>query len=356
MSIATEMSALVMHGPNQFSVDQVAVPEPEPMELLCRVDSTFICGTDPHILKGEYPGFWPQRFPHIMGHEWSGTVVALGENTEKFGWAVGDRVAGTSHNACGHCMLCRRGRYNLCEQYGDIDGVHKHYGHNGHGCYADYVVHNIDCLIRVPDEMTIEEAAAIDPVSIAMHTTKRANIRPGDPVVVMGSGSMGLYVLQCAKVLGAGRVIVVGSGERLEIAKTIGADDVVDYRKEDTVSAVKKLLGGKGAPSVVECAGTPIAIQNAVELTYRGGTVSLIGLPGEDVALNVKKIVLDEIDFRGARANQNEQEEVVPLMLDGRIVTKPLWTHTFPLAQFNDALDTFLSREGGAVKVAVQPN
>ncbi|MEM7343242.1 MAG: zinc-binding dehydrogenase [Chloroflexota bacterium] len=355
MSIAKEMDALVLQAPNDFSVTRVPVPEPAAMELLCRVDSTFICGTDPHIMAGEYPGFWPQAFPHLMGHEWAGTVVALGTHTERFGWKVGDRVAGTSHNGCGYCMKCRRGQYNLCENYGD-QTLHNHYGHNAPGCYADYVVHNMRCLIRIPDEMPIEIAAGIDPISIAMHTVKRANIRPGSPVVVLGSGSMGLYALQCAKVLGAGRVIVVGSGQRLDIAREIGADDVVDYRKNDSVKEVLWLLGGRGAPSVIECAGTNASIQNSIEMTDKGGTISIIGIPVDPVAINVKKIVLDEIDFRGARANQNEQEEVIPMMMDGRIQTKPLWTHTFPLKQFDDALNTFLSREGGAVKVAVQPN
>ncbi len=355
MSIAKEMDALILHEPHKFSVDRVPVPEPGPMELLCQVDSTFICGTDPHIMDGEFPGFWPQSFPHLMGHEWAGTVVGLGEHTESFGWKIGDRVAGTSHNACGYCMKCRRGRYNLCENYGN-QSLHNHYGHNASGCYANYTVHNMRCLIRVPDEMSIGEAAAVDPVSIAMHTVKRANIQPGSPVVVLGSGSMGLYALQCAKVLGAGRVIVVGSGQRLEVAKSVGADDVVDYRKTDSVKEVLSLLGGRGAPSVIECAGTPASIQNSVEITDKGGTISIIGIPVDPVAINVRKLVLDEIDFRGARANQNEQEEVIPMMMDGRIKTEPLWTHTFPLKQFDEALKTFLGREGGAVKVAVQPN
>lgn len=353
-SVNGSMQALVLHAPKQFSVDTVDIPQPGRMELLCRVDAAMICGTDPHIIKGEYPGFWPKAFPHVLGHEWAGTVVAVGEGADQFGWQPGDRVAGTSHNACGYCMMCRRGRYNLCIHYGNED-FHKHYGHNYTGCYAEYVVHDIRTLIRLPDQMEIEIGAAIDPVSIAMHTAKRANIRPGDDVVVLGSGSMGLFALQCVKVLGAGNVIVVGSGQRLDIAKSVGADEVVDYRKTDSLAEVMKLTGGMGAPSVIECAGTPNSIQNSVEMCYRGGTISIIGIPVEPVALNVKKLVLDEIDFRGARANQNEQEEVIPMMLDGRIETRKLITHTYPLVEFDTALDTFLTRKDGAVKVVIDP-
>ena len=348
------MQAMVLHGPNNFSIDEVPVPQPGPLELLCRVDAAMICGTDPHIIKGEYPGFWPKEFPQILGHEWAGTIVACGDGAEKFGFAPGDRVAGTSHNSCGNCMMCRRGRYNLCIHYGN-EAFHKHYGHNYNGCYATYVTHSIRTVIRIPDEMPIEIAAAIDPVSIAMHTTKRANITPGDDVVVLGSGSMGLFALQCAKVLGAGRVIVVGSGERLDIAKSVGADEVIDYRKSNALEEVLKLTGGMGAPSIIECAGTPKSIQDAVEMCYRGGTISAIGIPIEHVPLNVKKIVLDEIDVRGARANQNEQEEVVPMMMDGRIETQKLITHTFPLSEFATGLDIFNNRTGGAVKVVIKP-
>lgn len=355
MTLPQTMHALVMHGANQISVDEVTVPAPGPMELLCRVDAAMICGTDPHIIKGEYPNFWPQAFPQILGHEWAGTIVALGEGSDAHGFNVGDRVAGTSHNGCGYCMMCRRGRYNLCIHYGNPQ-LHKHYGHNYNGCYANYVVHNIRTVIRVPDEMPIDTAAAIDPISIAMHTAKRANIRPGSDVVVLGSGSMGLFALQCAKVLGAGRVIVVGSGQRLETAKAVGADEVINYRETDVIEAVKALTGGMGAPSVIECAGTPQSIQNSVEIAYRGGTISIIGIPIDHVPLNVKKLVLDEIDFRGARANQNEQEEIVPMMLDGRIDTRTLITHHFPLLDFETALDVFNTRQDGAVKVVIEPN
>ncbi len=353
-TVDTNMDALVLHGPNEFSVDEVPVPKPGHMELLCRVDTAMICGTDPHIIKGEFPNFWPREFPHIMGHEWAGTVVALGDGLENFGWEIGDHVAGTSTKGCGYCMNCRRGRYNQCVNYGKPERFHEHYGHISSGCYANYVVHSVLSVIKVPKALPLQIAAAIDPVSIAMHTIKRANINPGDTVVVLGSGSMGVFALQCAKVVGAGKVIVVGSGQRLETALQIGADHVVDYRKEDSVKAVRALTGGN-VPCVIECAGTPTSIQNAVALTAKGGTISIIGIPIEPVPLNVKKIVLDEINFRGARANQNEQEEVVPLIMDGRIEVESLITHSFPLQDFATALDTFNNRKGGAIKVLIKP-
>ena len=123
------MQALVVLEPEKFEIQEVPVPEPGPMEVLCRVKAVSICGTDSHLIAGDYPGFWPPAFPIIPGHEWAGEIVALGPGAEKAGWAVGDRVAGTSHDACGVCQQCVEGRYNLCENYGVMD-LHRQYGHN----------------------------------------------------------------------------------------------------------------------------------------------------------------------------------------------------------------------------------
>ena len=120
------------------------------MEVLCRVKAVSICGTDSHLISGDYPGFWPPAFPIIPGHEWSGEIVKMGPGAEKAGWKLGDRVAGTSHDACGVCQQCVEGRYNLCENYGVMD-LHRQYGHNYQGADAEYVVHGVKCIFPLPD-------------------------------------------------------------------------------------------------------------------------------------------------------------------------------------------------------------
>ena len=139
------MQALVVLEPERFEIQDVPVPEPGPMEVLCRVRAVSICGTDSHLIAGDYPGFWPPAFPIIPGHEWAGEIVKLGPGAEKAGWKVGDRVAGTSHDACGVCQQCVKGRYNLCENYGVMD-LHRQYGHNYQGADAEYVVHGVKCV------------------------------------------------------------------------------------------------------------------------------------------------------------------------------------------------------------------
>ncbi len=224
MTTAT-MDALVVHAPNRYSIEQVAMPSPQPYEALCRVRAVAICGTDAHIINGDFPGFWPPAMPFTPGHEWAGDIVGLGQNAELFGWKVGDRVAGSSHAGCGYCRQCQLGRYQLCDNYGRPD-VHSQYGHNKPGAYAGYVVQSIKSLTHIPDTMSYDLAAMCDSTSIAMHTVNRAQIRPGTNAAVFGAGVMGLLVAECARVVGAARVIVVGRGERLKRAAALGFETV----------------------------------------------------------------------------------------------------------------------------------
>ncbi len=351
------MTAVVLRhaGRDGVEVGTVPIPQPGLMEVLCAVDAAYICGTDPHIINGDYPNFWPRGYPFVPGHEWAGTVVGLGEGTANFGWQVGDRVAGTSHCGCGYCRMCLTGRYNLCENYGNEALGHRQYGHYTAGAYADYVVHSVKSLVRVPRAMELEEAAAIDPAAIALHTVKRARLAPGDDVVVIGPGPMGLMVVQCALAMGAGRVLVVGRGLRLAKAEEIGAEPV-DFSATDPVAAVISATGGTGADTVIDCAGSANSLAQAVEMTRRGGRISVVGIPLQNSPLPVAKLVLEEIDLHGVRANPNSAEEVLPLMQRGLVSAQRLLTHRFPLCEFAAALDTFVERRDGATKVLIVPD
>ena len=346
------MRALVVSAPNEFAVTDVERPRPGSMEVLCRVRTVAICGTDPHIIQGHYPGFWPKAWPLVPGHEWCGEVVEVGDGAAKLGWTTGTRVAGTSHNACGYCRRCIEGRYNICENFG-VEGLHAQYGHNTDGAYAEYVVHSVKSVFPVPDTLSDEEAAMLDPTAIALHTVIRGGHRPGDTVAVVGPGVMGLLVAECAQALGAGRVVVIGRGPRLAKAAELG-HETVDFTAGDPVAAVRELTG-TGADVALECSGAAEAVGQCVELVRKGGRVAVIGIPMEDARIPTQRLVLDEIDVVGVRATAGEMPRAIELVAAGRIRLRELITHRFALDDFAEAYATFTERRDGALKVVVTP-
>ncbi len=347
------MRALVVHEPNSFSVEDVPRPEPGPYEVLCRVRTVALCGTDPHIIAGDFPGFWPKAFPFIPGHEWCGEVVELGEGAADLGFEEGARVAGTSHAGCGFCRLCVEGRYNICENYGD-ERLHRQYGHYTQGVYADYAVHSVKSVFGVPDTLSDEEAAMLDPAAIALHTAKRAGFSPGDTVTVIGPGVLGLLAAECARLLGAGRVLVVGRGARLAKAEQLGHEPV-DFTERDPVDAVRERTAGRGADAVLECSGAAAAVPQSLAMLRRGGRVAVVGIPQDDAAIPVKLLVLDELDLVGVRAAAGEMPEAIALAAAGRLRLSELITHRFSLEDFDEAYRVFTERVDGALKVIVSP-
>ncbi len=272
------MRAVVLTAPNQHEVrDDVPVPRPGSLEVLCHVDSVAICGTDLHIYEGRFPGRWPKSYPFIPGHEWSGTVVEVGAGAAELGWHVGQRVAGTSHAGCGLCRMCRIGRYNLCDNYGR-EPLHHQYGHYSQGADAEYVVHSIKAVFPLPDEIELRYGSMIDTASIALHSVKRPGIEPGDVVVVVGAGPMGFLIADCALALGAARAIVSGSGERLQRAADLGFE-TINYREQDPVQEVQRLTDGQGAHVAIDAGGTAASIRQAVDVLRKGGRVALTGVP-----------------------------------------------------------------------------
>jgi L-iditol 2-dehydrogenase len=347
------MQALVVVEPERFEIREVPVPEPGPNEVLARVRAVSICGTDAHLIHGDYPGFWPPAFPFIPGHEWAGEIAALGPGADRLGWKVGDRVAGTSHDACGVCQKCVEGRYNLCENYGK-QGLHRQYGHNYQGADATYVVHGVKCIFRLPDALTFEQGALIDPASIALHVANRGQVRPGDAVAVTGAGAIGLLAGDAALIRGAARVIVVGRGQRLAKAAALGFE-TVDTAAGDPVGAVRRMTGDLGADVVLECAGVPETVAWALDMLRRGGRCAAVGIPTASAEINLQKLVLDELELVGCRASAGEMRRVIPHVEQGRMRVGEMITHRFPLSQYAEAMATFNDRSSGAIKIIVAP-
>jgi L-iditol 2-dehydrogenase len=346
------MEAVVLLEPNKYEFQEVPVPEIGPTEVLCRVGAVAICGTDLGIMSGKFFPMWPPKWPFIIGHEWAGVVekVSAGVTSVK----AGDKVAGSSAVGCGHCRNCMKGRYNLCLNYGNMDAGHRQYGMTAQGAYAQYMNANARSIVKLPDDFDLAEASLLDTAGIALHIAKQGKIEAGDTVVVIGPGAVGSITYQCARALGAGRVIVAGRGSRLQKAVELGYE-TVDVTQIDLMEFVKETTGGVGPDVVLECAGTSTTIVQAVEMIKKGGRVVVGGIPQENAPLPFQRFVLDEIEVVGSRAAPNCLPEVLALTKSGALRLAELVTHKFPLREFTAAVKTFRERIDGALKVVVEP-
>ncbi|MEE9257833.1 MAG: alcohol dehydrogenase catalytic domain-containing protein [bacterium] len=346
------MEAIVLLEPNKYELQEVPVPGVGPAEVLCRVGAVAICGTDLGIMAGKFFPMWPPKWPFIIGHEWAGTVEAVGPGITAY--APGDKVAGSSAVGCGHCRNCMKGRYNLCLNYGNVESGHRQYGFTVDGAYAQYISVNARCVVKLPPGSDLATASLYDTAGIALHIAKQGRIEAGDTVVVIGPGAVGSVTYQCARALGAGRVIVVGRGSRLEKAAGLGYE-TVNFEETDVMEFVKETTNGVGPDVVLECAGTPQTIVQAVEMIKKGGRVVVGGITQEDAPLPLRRFVLDEIEVIGSRAAPNCMSEVHSLVESGALRLPELVTHKFPLREFTEAVKTFRERIGGALKVVVEP-
>lgn len=355
-SVPETMLALILKGPGEYEIQRVPVPELDEDEVLCRIEAVAICGSDPKIIRGESAGKWPPAYPFIAGHEWAGQVVAVGCNV--IGFKPGDRVAGEAHSGCGVCLNCKRGYYNLCMNYGKPDTGHRHYGHLSSGAYAQYNLFRPRSITKMPDGVAFEEGALVDTAGTALHCLELVGITPGGTVTVIGPGPIGLITASLARAFGTGRIIMVGRGARLDAAGRLAGCDLVDFSKVDPVAAVLEMTDGNGVDEIFECSGAEGTFSQAVSMVKRGGKVGLVGIPPADLREKVPfgKLVLDEISVYGSRANPNVSSKVLDLMASGVLAVDNMITHRLPLEEFDKALDIFINRKEGALKVIIKPN
>jgi L-iditol 2-dehydrogenase len=350
------MKALVLTEPGKFAIQEVADPQPGPFEVLCRIRAVAICGSDPEIIRGDLAGTWPPHYPFIAGHEWSGEVAGVGEGVLDF--KVGDRVAGEAHKGCGHCRNCLAGHYNICENYGRSETGHRHYGFVTQGAYAQYNVYSIKSINKLPDNVSFQEGALVDTAGVTLHGMELSGVTPGGVAVIIGPGPIGLIAMRFARLLGAARIVVVGRGTRLQAADRLGANETFNFEEQDPVAKVRDFTAGLGADEVFECSGAKGTFNQAVRMVRKGGKIALLGVPPDHVMeeLPFKYIVHNEIAIFGSRANPNVSRKIISLVSSGQLVIKDLITHSYPLEDFAQALDTFVNRREGAIKVVIEPN
>lgn len=355
MDIPKKMKAAVLYGLNDVRVEERDVPSPGPDEVLVKVNACGICGTDNKIITHGMPN-QPPFGEFIIGHEYAGTVVARGETVDEF--QVGDRVAVEIHKGCGRCKNCIMGQYTACLNYGNLRKGHRANGFTANGGFAEYAINHVNTLYKLPDNISFDESTTITTAGTCIYGIDMAGgYIPGDTVVVVGPGPIGLMSVQLCKALGAGKVILSGTrDERLELGKKLGADHVVNTRREKPVEKILELTDGLGADLVLEAAGGDTSLQEALEITRKGGKISILAFYKGPITADISIAVRNGINLYTVRGEGNMSVgRALALMAQGKITGKPLITHTFPLEEINDAIKTFVERIGGAMKVVVHP-
>ena len=363
--IPKTMKAWVLGNPNEISLIDKPLEMPGKAEVLVKIDAVAICATDLDVISHGPPasidGGLPFNKNFTPGHEYMGTVVALGPSVDEFD--IGDRVTVEIHSGCGQCKRCRMGMYTSCHNYGlnygDVNKGHRANGFTTDGGFKQFAVNNINTLIKVPDDMTDEEATLVVTAGTTMYgLTELGGLIAGESLVVIGPGPIGLLGVAVAKALGAGPVILIGTRDsRLEIGKKLGADYTLNVKSEkDIVEAVKSIVGKKGVDYIVECAGTEQALNDAIMMTNRGGKICLAAFPHESVKVNIPHMVINNIYMFGIRGEgKSATHRAMEFMKQKRFNAKLVHTHTFDLKDLPTALKYARERIDDAIKIVIRP-
>jgi L-iditol 2-dehydrogenase len=339
----------VLHGKGDMRLEKRPIPFPKEDEVLIRMQAVGICGSDVSYLVKGYIGDFVVKAPMVLGHESAGIVAKCGSKVNHL--KVGDRVAIEPGVPCRYCDFCKSGKYNLCKDVifcatPPCDGN-----------LCRYYTHAADFCYKLPDHVSLEEGALLEPLSVGVHACRRAGVTLGTTVLVCGAGPIGLVSLLVAKAMGASKIVITDMDEgRLAVAKSLGAHAVVKItpggKVEDLVREVEEKLGSN--PDVtVECSGAESSIKLSILVTKSGGTVVLVGLGPSEVTIPVVNAAVREVDIRGIFRYANCYPTALAMVASGVVDVKKLITHHFTLEESKEAFETSRTGAGGAIKVMI---
>jgi len=340
------MKAAVLHGIRNIRLEDVPKPEISSDEVLIKVKDVGICGTDIHFYRGE----WKVKTPLIPGHEFSGTIAEVGANVKDL--EVGDRVVAEPNIVCGSCYFCRMSERNFfCEKL-------KAVGVDVDGAFADYVKTKKENVYKFPENLSFEEAALIEPLACCIRGLDNTKIKVGDTVAIIGAGPIGLLLLQLVKMTGALKVIQTDlKEERLDLARELGADYVVNVQEENPVKKIKELTGGYGVDVAIEAVGSPEAINQAMQATRKGGHLNIFGVSPQNAVWKVKPFDLysKELTITTSYRSPFTFQRAVKIASYGKVKLKPLISHIFSLSEINHAFEILDKKLEKTVKVLIKP-
>lgn len=333
------------HEP-KFEVREMTFGPLGPHDILVNNKACGICGTDVHIYHGE-KGSTEVTPPVVLGHEFAGVVAKVGEEVTSF--KPGDHVAMDPNMYCGQCVPCRVGKKHECEHLFAL-------GVNVNGGFAEYAVCPETQCFKVREDISFDEAAMAEPLACVIHGIDQAQIRPGQVVLVIGGGTIGLMMVQMARICGASTVILSEPVKmRRKIGMEVGADATIDPIHEDVPQKIWEICGRKGADVVIECVGKPFAVEQAFKAAGFAATILLFSVPGVDatVPLPLFDVYKKELKIVGSMINPDTHQRAVDLINSGRLQLKKLITHTYDLEHMDEAIHMQMSAE--SIKVVVHP-
>ncbi|MGY8712321.1 MAG: galactitol-1-phosphate 5-dehydrogenase [Verrucomicrobiia bacterium] len=343
------MKSMMLIEAKRLEIQDSPIPDYNENEVLIRVKACGICGSDVH----GYDGSSGRRIPPlIMGHEAAGVIEACGSGVK--GFEKGDRVTFDSTVYCGDCSYCKKGQVNLCDNRMVLGVSCGDYRRNG--AFAEFVAVPFHILYQLPNEFPFEHAAMIEAVSVAVHAVGRINFNPGDISLVVGTGMIGLLVIQAIKEAGCDQVIAVDMDEdRLSLAKELGATQTINSKKVEVVEAILEQTEGQGVEVSFEVAGISSTIQLAINSVRKGGSVVLVGNLASEVQFPLQSVVTREISLFGTCASAGEYPKCIELMASGVIKVDPLISAKDSLDEGPRWFERLYQREPGLMKVILQP-
>ena len=343
------MKALLLTQYRRLEVTEIPSPEIGPDDVLVRVQACGICGSDVHGFDGSTGRRVP---PLVMGHEAAGLVARVGARVTSF--RQGDRVTFDSMISCGLCYYCRRGQINLCDERRVLGVSCGEYRQNG--AFAEYVAVPQHVVYRLPDSLSFEHAALIEPVSVVFHAVSLTPITLGDTAVVVGTGMIGLLVVQALRLAGCGRVFAVDlDARKLELAKKLGADEGFNPSQADVRAEVASRTQGRGADVALEAVGATAPINTAIASLRKGGALTLVGNLSPKAEVPLQAIVTRELKLMGSCGVKGEYPASIEMLARGRIRVADLISAAAPLEEGPAWFDRLYRQEPGLLKVILKP-
>jgi len=337
------MRQAIMTHPGTIEFRDVPEPKPGPGEILLRIQKIGVCGSDIHVWHGQHP-FTP--YPVVQGHEYSGEVVAVGEGVSKVG--IGMKATAAPQEVCGQCAHCRRGDYNICDHL-------KVRGFQAPGCAQDFFIVPEQRVVAIPDSLSFEQGAFIEPIAVAAHATARGGDLSGKNVVVTGAGTIGNLIAQAATCRGAKRVLITDINDfRLKKAREVGVENTCNVLTEDFATKAKVVFGSEGFSVAFEAAGVEASLDTAVQEIQKGGTIVVVAVYGERPRVDLSIIGDRELSLIGTLMYQQiDYEQAVIWLAEGLIRTESLVTSHFPFDQYEAAYHHIEANSDSTLKVMI---